>query len=557
MQVLDLFSAACGGWSLGMHRAGFRTMAACEAVAWRRALYQENNPNVRIYDDVRTLTADRILRDCGFLPDIVVGSPPCQDISSANTKGKGVEGERSGLFFEAVRIIGEVRPRWFALENSANLRTRGADAVLAALEALGYACWAFVVGAGHVGANHERARSWLIGFDPEQISYPDGVGWDEGWERRRSGVNLSVPNAPIDPESVGHESRRPRGYGADGNSSPSIEQGHICKHGIRWPWACWECESETPYPPEERCHARAGFSRSEERHESEHVFDGPDAHQARRTAGNETSRAQLLGSAAGEALERTSSDGLGPDAIEERLQGIAWRDEQGQREVAQHPDLSPGSEMGGGSGPGCDFAEPWADWNGGPSKYLWMDARLRAWAFLAILLEEGGFRWAGDKLIQAVKSASSVERPSIEGDTVIALRTVLGFCSESTVRRLAPIAETLLGDYNIMLEPENTSGPVVRSVAEQEGSQSITLTKTGRTTAKRTSKRSALHVTPATTCEPDWKGVLRRAERRLKLFDRRQVEAFGDAVIPQIPEAIGRAMIRTEAALRAVLGRAA
>src|SRR4051812_12781734 len=103
--VLDLFSAAAGGWSLGMHRAGFHTVAACEFVAWRRALYLQNNPGVRMYDDVRTLTGEQLLRDIGFLPGIVVGSPPCQDISSANTKGKGVEGERSGLYFEAVRII--------------------------------------------------------------------------------------------------------------------------------------------------------------------------------------------------------------------------------------------------------------------------------------------------------------------------------------------------------------------------------------------------------------------------------------------------------------------
>ncbi len=176
MEVLDLFSAAAGGWSLGMHRAGFKTIAACENVDWRRALYQQNNPEVLIYDDVRTLTADRIIRDTGRFPPIVVGSPPCQDISSANTKGKGVEGDRSGLYFEAIRIIGEGRPRWFALENSSNLRTRGADAVLAALEALGYACWTFVVRAGDIGANHERPRSWIIGCDVSQVSYANYDG---------------------------------------------------------------------------------------------------------------------------------------------------------------------------------------------------------------------------------------------------------------------------------------------------------------------------------------------------------------------------------------------
>ena len=85
MRALDLFSAAAGGWSLGLHRAGFVTIAA-EIVEWRRILYAENNPHVRLYEDVRGLTAARLVSDLGILPDIIVGSPPCQDISSANTK---------------------------------------------------------------------------------------------------------------------------------------------------------------------------------------------------------------------------------------------------------------------------------------------------------------------------------------------------------------------------------------------------------------------------------------------------------------------------------------
>lgn len=215
MEVLDLFSAAAGGWSLGMHRAGFKTIAACEFVEWRRALYSQNNPGVLIYDDVRTLTADQLIRDLGRLPSIIVGSPPCQDISSANTKGKGVEGERSGLYFEAIRIIGEVRPRWFALENSSNLRTRGADAVLPALEALGYACWPFVVRAGDIGANHERPRCWIIGCDIEQIADADGVGWNERWSWWRSGIDLSLSNDPIHSQGLRYESGRTRSVGAN------------------------------------------------------------------------------------------------------------------------------------------------------------------------------------------------------------------------------------------------------------------------------------------------------------------------------------------------------
>lgn len=167
MRVLDLFSAAAGGWSLGMHRAGFTTVAACESEEWRRILYAENNPGVRLYDDVRTLTAERLVRDLGYFPEVVVGSPPCQDISSANTKGQGVDGERSGLFFEAVRIVGEGRPRWVALENSDRVRTRGYDRIAAAMESHRYDIWPLVVGTGNAGASHKRKRAWIVGLDAD------------------------------------------------------------------------------------------------------------------------------------------------------------------------------------------------------------------------------------------------------------------------------------------------------------------------------------------------------------------------------------------------------
>src|SRR5690606_32256160 len=209
MRALDLFSAAAGGWSLGLHRAGFVTIAACEIVKWRRILYAENNPHVRLYEDVRGLTAAHLVSDLGILPDIIVGSPPCQDISSANTKGKGIDGERSGLYLEAVRLVGDCRPRWFAFENSPNLRTRGADRVLSELEALRYATEPCVVGASDVGANHIRKRSWLIGYDPEQLANTHGLGWDEGRRRRRSGIDISAAGNPGDAKEIGCGSGRP------------------------------------------------------------------------------------------------------------------------------------------------------------------------------------------------------------------------------------------------------------------------------------------------------------------------------------------------------------
>lgn len=172
MRALDLFAGGAGGWSLGLHRAGVSTVAACEIDPWRRAVYGRNNPGVRLYEDVRDLTADRLVRDLGFLPDVIVGSPPCQDASSANHRRRGVDGERTGLFFEATRLVGECRPVWFAFENSPFLRTRGYDRLAGELEAIGYACEALVVGARDVLSPHLRGRLWLLGYRPD--AYRDG-----------------------------------------------------------------------------------------------------------------------------------------------------------------------------------------------------------------------------------------------------------------------------------------------------------------------------------------------------------------------------------------------
>jgi len=122
---------------------------------------------VIVYGDIRDLTATRLLADLGKLPAVIVGSPPCQDASVANACGRGVDGERTGLFFEAIRLVDEIRPIWACFENVPGLRARGADRVLAALEALGYACWPLVVGAWHAGAPHRRNRVWIVAADAD------------------------------------------------------------------------------------------------------------------------------------------------------------------------------------------------------------------------------------------------------------------------------------------------------------------------------------------------------------------------------------------------------
>lgn len=423
LRVLDLFSGAAGGWSLGLHRAGFVTIAACEIVEWRRILYSENFPHVRLYADVRDLTAARLVSDLGCLPDLIVGSPPCQDISSANTKGKGIEGERSGLYLEAVRLVGECRPRWFAFENSPVLRTRGADRLLDELDALGYACWPCVVGAADIGANHVRKRSWLIGCDPGQLArarvailagwYADG-GWlgcaegDEG-----VGPFRSVPQPPAaDADGFGRdEGRRWRRGGID--ISAAHDPGDAAQDGCgsRRPGRCAEPVAGPQQPP-------CGYDREQ----SESTGNPADADETGQPHGR---------------LE----PGLRPPEIADDGRG----DGRG--------DHRPGAgQMGGRAGAGGDLAEPWPDWNGGIAHHLRMDDGVSAWlARTRLALGSRKGTSAASLIIEAFGDAVVPQIPEAIGRAILrseaALNAILGDASAcGVVAKDRPSTSTIAGD---------------------------------------------------------------------------------------------------------------
>lgn len=165
LRVLDLFSGI-GGFSLGLERTGgFETVAFCEIDPFCRRVLAKHWPNVRQYEDVRTLTADALQRD-GIAVDVICGGFPCQDISFAG-KGAGIEGERSGLWSEYARIISELRPSFVIVENVAALLGRGLDRILGDLASLGFDAEWDCIPASYIGAPHRRDRLWLVAYEPE------------------------------------------------------------------------------------------------------------------------------------------------------------------------------------------------------------------------------------------------------------------------------------------------------------------------------------------------------------------------------------------------------
>jgi len=114
---------------------------------------------VPCYDDIRSLTAERLVAD-GIGVDLICGGFPCQPFSSA---ARGRNSMDSYLWPEMLRLIESVRPAWLCAENVADLERVGLETVCADLEGIGYEVQALEIPACAVDADHVRRRLWILG----------------------------------------------------------------------------------------------------------------------------------------------------------------------------------------------------------------------------------------------------------------------------------------------------------------------------------------------------------------------------------------------------------
>lgn len=138
--------------------------------------------------------------------DIITGGFPCQDISVAGN-GKGLVGERSGLFFEIERLTKEIQPRFVFLENVPAIRTRGLFHVAQSFTEMGYDCRWTSVSASAVGAPHKRERWFLLAHANSEC-----FGVQPRGRRGKTGAEKAKPQLFGGEESLAHTtSKRSQG----------------------------------------------------------------------------------------------------------------------------------------------------------------------------------------------------------------------------------------------------------------------------------------------------------------------------------------------------------
>jgi DNA (cytosine-5)-methyltransferase 1 len=165
MKAVSLF-AGVGGFDLALTRGGAEVVASVEIDKHAKKVLEKQFPTTTHLEDVKSVTGKQLF-DLGFNSDgIIVGGFPCQDLSVAG-KRRGLAGERSGLFFEVVRLLAETKAKWFILENVPGLLSsnggRDLGIVIETLAELGYGVAYRILDAQYFGVPQRRRRIFIVG----------------------------------------------------------------------------------------------------------------------------------------------------------------------------------------------------------------------------------------------------------------------------------------------------------------------------------------------------------------------------------------------------------
>lgn len=181
LTVGSLFSGI-GGFELGLERTGcFKTSWQCEKDEFCLKVLATHWPDVKRFTDIKEMGIEENIP----YVDVICGGFPCQDISCAG-KGAGIHAERSGLWWEMLRIIRLVGPRYVVVENVAEILINGAGEVLSSLSESGYNAEWQIIRASDFGLPHRRKRFFLVAYPKSEHGAEAGLLFQSGiWNPAR------------------------------------------------------------------------------------------------------------------------------------------------------------------------------------------------------------------------------------------------------------------------------------------------------------------------------------------------------------------------------------
>lgn len=165
MKTLGSLFAGIGGFDYGFEQAGWTTKWQVEQNPIHRLVLAERFAGATQYEDVCAVGAHNLEQ-----VDCITAGFPCQDISIMGAARKsgvnGLAGQRSGLFWQVIRILREIQPPWVVLENVTHLLAvndcQDIQTVITALAQCGYVGYFRVLNAQYFGVPQNRRRVFLV-----------------------------------------------------------------------------------------------------------------------------------------------------------------------------------------------------------------------------------------------------------------------------------------------------------------------------------------------------------------------------------------------------------
>jgi DNA (cytosine-5)-methyltransferase 1 len=212
MKVGSLFSGV-GGFDLGLERSGHEIVWQVEYDKQARSILRKHWPDVKIYNDVQQVGGKdgQTGRDVLEEVDLICGGFPCQDLSVAGHR-RGLDGSKSGLWYEFHRILEECRPQYCLVENVPGLfssnKGRDMEVLVRGLEELGYQWQYRILDSQYFGVPQRRRRVFIVGYlgdgcAPQVLLESESLPWHPATSREEG--QGSAGDAGCSDEDSGRE----------------------------------------------------------------------------------------------------------------------------------------------------------------------------------------------------------------------------------------------------------------------------------------------------------------------------------------------------------------